>query len=113
MAQITIYGASDDLVEIDGEHPIAEEYEPNSDGLFRAVIADEGGSPDTAILHVQFVDPGVWMVGLAPYDEDYPVPSAWNATLGNDFGRCRYSTVLTLHLPDTATLTVLDGVDPR
>ncbi len=113
MSKVTIYGASDDLVEIEGKHAIADEYAPNEKGLFRAVIANEGGSPDTAILLVEYVDPGVWMVGLAPYDDGYAIPSYWNATLGWDSTLCAYSATLTLELLDTATLEVLDGRDPR
>lgn len=112
MTRVRIYGASDDLVEIDGNHPIAEEYGPGDRGLFRAVLSDTV-SADTALLYVEYVDPGVWMVGLAPHDDGFPIPAAWSPTIGHDSALCDYSAVLVLDLPATVTLEVLDGTDPR
>ena len=54
-----------------------------------------------------YVNPGTWMVGIAPLDEDNPIPD-WGITLGAS-PDCAYSAGLTLTVPDGTTLTLKSG----
>ncbi len=112
MTTIRISGASDDLVEISGRHPICDEYAPDGDGRFVASI--DGGGLDAAWLVVQYLDPGVWLVGLAPWDEGYEIPAAWNARYVRPLAsEPDYTAVLELDIPDSVVLTVKTGTDHR
>ena len=55
---ITVYGASDDLIEVEGD--LSEEWSPLSDGA-----SDDGGLlafSDGTVLRVAYTDDGVWRV---------------------------------------------------
>lgn len=111
MATVRIYGSSDDLIEVEGEHAIAEEYGATSDGVFEAVISSIGKA---AIRVIAQLHSSVWMVGVAPYDEGYAAPAAWNLRLVPPTpNENEYTSVLELDLPESATLEVIRGVDHR
>jgi hypothetical protein len=71
---ITIYGASDDLIEIEGEAAGCDEY-PADD-------ADSGsfvliGTDDRQLrVRVSYGHNGVWVIALSPVDEDVPALTA-------------------------------------
>lgn len=64
MADVTIYGASDDLIEVEGDVPGCDEY--NGENATLLLVGDEGALRVT----VRFDEDGNWMVGVAPRDED-------------------------------------------
>ena len=66
MAKVTIYGASDDLIEIDGG--IEEEFSPGEDDA--AYLAFSDGT----VLHIEYTDSGFWRItrrvtGTAGYEK--------------------------------------------
>lgn len=92
MARFKVYGASDDLVEFEGD--FSEEFPTN--GHWEGVLtAPDGG---TAILYVDYRGTGTWTVTLGQWEEDYILP-AWAVDLSTDLGTIGYSTVLTLEVP--------------
>jgi hypothetical protein len=54
--KVTIYGASDDLIEVDGD--ISEEFPLNNTGNDGDVLAFSDGT----ILRIAYTDPGVWRI---------------------------------------------------
>ena len=67
MSVITIYGASDDLVEVEGTVPGCDEY-PTEDVWLRVI-----GEGKTTRIRVRFGDAGTWAITVAPLDEDVPM----------------------------------------
>lgn len=68
MHEVTIYGASDDLIEVEGDAPGCDEY--NTD---HAVFILRGSGEVTGGVTRVTVDYGAggcWMIGVAPVDED-------------------------------------------
>lgn len=70
---VTIYGASDDLIEIEGTAPGCDEY--NSEA---ATFIVRGEQHDDLIagrtrVTVAYVAPGVWSLDLAPVDDGIPM----------------------------------------
>jgi hypothetical protein len=100
MKEITIYGASDDLVEIDGG--IREEFYCKND--FTTLLLE---SPDaTAIVTVAYTKQGTWAVGLAPGDEGIGIPDHWGFLIEMS-PEVDYSTQLRITNPP-AELTIKD-----
>ena len=64
---VTVYGASDDLIEIDGEAPGCDEY-PGESAVF--VLHGDGAR---TWVEVSYESPGVWAIKVAPVDEDVPM----------------------------------------
>lgn len=64
---VMIYGASDDLVEVEGVIPGCDEY---SEAPGRFIVIGETGSTRVTI---QYNEDGVWAVTLSPLDEDTPM----------------------------------------
>ena len=97
MRVLKFYGASDDLFEIEGTR--GEEPDERDEGTVEVKDSEGNG------LHVHCVygvtGTACWMVGVAPIDEDIPIPD-WpmKFTLG---GR-GYSAMLTLEAPDDAVV---------
>lgn len=70
VSDITISGASDDLIEIEGNAPGCDEYNvPDGHGSF--VVTCEGGRAVRVV--VTFGRGGVWAVSLAPIDDGFPM----------------------------------------
>lgn len=67
MSDVTIYGSSDDLIEIDGDVRGCDEYNGE-----RASFVLVGGE---AQLHVrvEYTKGGVWEIAVAPVDEGVPM----------------------------------------
>ena len=95
---LTIYGASDDLVEADGIEG-ADEF--GTSGHWIGMIVAPGG--DTAMIYVDYRRNGCWTVALGRYDEDYALPS-WGVEIVSDDSLCGYSTVARIRLPKGSTL---------
>lgn len=54
MTEITVYGASDDLIEVDGA--IVEEFNPRSNDPVLLAFSDG------TVLRIQYSDTGVWRI---------------------------------------------------
>lgn len=67
---ITIFGASDDLIEIEGDAKGCDEYTA-TEGTFIAYCS--GG--ETVRFTVRFTPRGVWGIEFEPVDEDIPMPA--------------------------------------
>jgi hypothetical protein len=58
MPEVTIYGASDDLIEVEGD--IREEYYARDAGdMANAVVF-----PDGSVVAIEYTPAGVWRIGL-------------------------------------------------
>lgn len=99
MATLTIYGASDDLVEVEGIEG-ADEF--NCNGSWVGVLeAPDGG---TAFVYVDYRNNnGCWTVTLGRWEEDYALPT-WPVTITSNDEACRYSTFATIEVPDGTTI---------
>jgi|ERR1044071_5669060 hypothetical protein len=93
---ITIYGASDDLVEVDGCEG-ADEF--NADDWSADLIAPDGGHMR---VYCRFELTGCWSVGVGQPDEDYQLPG-WPVTITQapamNPGNPGYSAKLTIDAP--------------
>lgn len=68
MSQVTIYGASDDLIEIEGD--LNEEFNPSYDGDGMLLAFGDG-----TVLDVRYDDGGIWRItqriaGSATFEKD-------------------------------------------
>lgn len=70
MSTVTIYGSSDDLIEIEGDAKGCDEYNAE-EGTFVLI-----GSEGKARVHVSYLDGGVWGIRVSPVEEDAPMPVA-------------------------------------
>lgn len=101
MATITVYGSSDDLVEIGGVEG-ADEFSLGIDDSWVGVIEAPNG--DTALLYVDLRQNGCWTSALGLYEEDYSLPN-WPMTISVDSARGNaYSTYTTIEVPDGTTI---------
>lgn len=90
----TIYGASDDLVEIEG--PGGDEV-----GCYNKRVIVTIHAPDKSSgVHVTmaYVDPCVWQATVAQLDEDIPIPPCRVTSRG-------YTAVVEIDAPDGATVS--------
>jgi hypothetical protein len=87
MKHLTIYGASDDLIEIEGDVKGADEY-PAEDATF--VI---GG------LEVRVTFDGEWWIACKPVDEDFAIACENIVLTQHEKG---YSMQLDMDVPDDA-----------
>lgn len=97
--EIRIYGASDDLVEVEGA--TREEFSAYGDDRWLGVLASPSG--EQLLLTAEYTGRGTWAIGVAPVDEDIPMPS-WPISVGQAMEN-RYSAMLTITVPDGVTLT--------
>lgn len=95
-----IYGASDDLIEVEdikgadefgayGSEPIRDEF----------IVAGSGGQ-----LRLIAIYDGCWSFAIAPVDEDVPIPN-WPVRVS--LGERGYSTLLEIDTPPDATINRL------
>lgn len=103
--KITIYGYSDDLIEVEGCEG-ADEFSPGNDRWQGDLVA-----PDVAQqmrVHCWFDDDGCWQVGVGQPVEDVQLP-AWPITITQQpHGRPDapgYSALLTIDAPEGTRLT--------
>lgn len=96
---VALYGASDDLVEVeDAAGTLTEEYSASS-GTWVGVLTDTVNG-DTAYVYVRYEGSGCWTATLGIYEEGYNLPE-WNPRTVLQHG---YATALLLDLPDSVSL---------
>lgn len=101
MAKLTVYGASDDLVELDGIDGADEFSIGNKDSWTGVLVAPNG---ETALLYVDYRRNGCWTTALGLYEEDYSLPD-WPVTITVDAKNgSSYSTYMTVEVPDGTTV---------
>ncbi|TDN54951.1 hypothetical protein EC843_1011010 [Buttiauxella sp. JUb87] len=99
MKELRFYGASDDLFECEGA--IREEI-----GCFNDAGKYHLKSSEGELLVVgQYLDTGLWSVGLSPVGEGAAVPPWPTSYSIYEHG---YSTLLTLQVPDDTVLVMED-----
>ena len=108
---ITIYGASDDLIEVEGcdgadEFNVYGTYKAPSPVMWSADLIAPGG--DSMQVHAILTDRGCWAIAVGQSDEDIPLPS-WPVTV-RQHRSIPYSTVVEIAAPDG---TRLDNVWPE
>ena len=105
---ITVYGASDDLVEVAG-CTNADEF--NSDDWHGDLCAPDG---TTMRIHARYEIHGCWSVGVSQVDEEYQLPG-WPVTITQAAAmspdKPGYSALLTIEAPEGTYLTGLDEGD--
>ena len=101
MATLTVYGSSDDLVEIAGVEG-GDEF--NCDGSWSGVIVAPNG--DTALLYVDYRR-GTWSSSLALYEEGYKLPE-WDVKITGDGEMNDYSTYTEITVPDGTKIIPVD-----
>lgn len=108
MTTVTIYGASDDLVEVAG-CPNADEF--NVRGDWHGDLCHETG---TMRVYARYETDGVWSVGVSQVDEEHQLPG-WPVTITQapamNPDNPGYSALLTIEAPDGTYLTGLDEDD--
>lgn len=119
MRTIKIYGASDDLFEVETDH---RDGEPDEIGCSHQLAAVKiAAGEDAIIVHGRYnATPGcaAWMIGISQVDEEIPLPAwpmTWGVTgAGTGYPRHKvgYSVLLTIEAPDNAEITeILPGPD--
>lgn len=99
---LKFYGASDDLLEIDGTRGEEPDEIGAYDGPRTVKVYDRFGN---CLLVTALYSPasnGCWMIGISQADEDQPLPTwpmTWAAT--------GYTTTLTIEVPDDAVVAVI------
>ena len=89
MPELIFYGASDDLIEVEGA--IEEEYPADSGD--RANLLVFGPDERSAIVSVGYTEDGVWAVTYGQAYEDTPVYEGRVTARG-------YTAVLTIEVPE-------------
>jgi hypothetical protein len=108
---LVFYGASDDLFEVEGSRgdepdeigcfghiPVVKVVTPAGEGM---IVLGVYNSDDLPVAY-----PACWAIGVAPLDEDVPIP-AWPISIA--LGGRGYSAALTLTAPADAVVTVVAG----
>lgn len=67
---VQFYGASDDLIEVEGDAPGCDEY--NTEKAVFLVVAENGAK---AYVGLRYAMGGVWAAEVVQVDEDVPLPS--------------------------------------
>ena len=104
---ITIYGYSDDLVEVEG---LGTDLEFNVyDEHWQGDLVAPGGSvAESMRVHCWYGDSGCWQVGVGQTDESAQLPP-WPVTIAqkphDDPGSPGYSALLSIDAPEGTTLT--------
>jgi len=114
MKTITMYGASDDLVEInggawyDGGWTAGDEEYGAFDGLDMFAL-DEADVPRLRVSAI-YSRSGCWGFAVGLLDEERPWPDGWEATIRQSKG---HSTVLVLSGPDLKGIITEDTWEER
>jgi len=105
---ITIYGASDDLVEVSGCEG-ADKFNIYSQTWTGDLAAPDGSQMR---VYVRYEDNGCWSAGVSQVDEDHPL-GGWAVTITQAAAlnpdNPGYSALLTVDAPDGTRLTVQDA----
>ena len=99
MKKIWIYGASDDLIEIEGD--IEDEFNVES-GVGTLLLYSPANNESVAV-EVRYQKSGTWSVAPYSLDEDHQLPS-WYMRIKQSTS-CKYSTGLGITAPDDLTIT--------
>lgn len=99
MPTLTIYGASDDLIEVDGIEGADEFSKPK--GSWTGLIENPDGNK--LAVFVDYRRTGTWTVAFGQYDEDSTVPD-WPLSFEVDEELCSYSMKATLEVPEGTTI---------
>lgn len=102
MIKIEAYGASDDLVEIEGCEG-ADEFN-HYKGVWRGDLV----APDDASVRLHIFYDGCWHVAVGQVDEDHDFPN-WPISFRQE--AAGYSTVATVEAPDGTRLTNVGTAD--
>jgi len=103
--KVEIYGASDDLVEVEGKIKGADEYS-YADGTWKGVLEAPNG--ESALVFVDYRDNGFWTVSVTPYEEGYKV---WPVEYAVIDANCRYSLTATVEVPEGTVFKSLSNED--
>ncbi len=95
---LTIYGASDDLCEIEGS--VRKEFCDTS-GAFELIIASSDGAMR---VFVRNEDNGCWSVAIGQIDEGARLP--WPVAFGRP-EHCAYSVAVTIDCPADAQVVLV------
>lgn len=108
--KLKIYGASDDLIEVDGdlrEEFYADKIGKGLEGKTITLSRIVGGTVEGLDIHVRYERGGVWSVAVSQLDEDIDLPD-WGYALKNE----SYSTVLELdRVPEDVIMTANGSED--
>lgn len=99
MKKLVFYGASDDLLELDGD--MQGEFDAYT-GKAVKVSSIDGEMLVVAIYAPSSVHASVWSIGIAPADEGQPIPE-WPMQYGIAVNG--YSPALTIICPDDIVVT--------
>lgn len=103
--KITIYGASDDLVEVEGCEG-ADEFYVYGDGRWQGDLAPPG-EVEQMRVHCWYSDDGCWQVGVGQVIEDHQLP-AWPVTITQapamNPANPGYSALLSIDAPEGTRL---------
>jgi len=98
MRILKFYGVSDDLFEIEGT--VGDEPDERNSGTVELI--DENGDGLRVYCDYAVTNNACWVVGIAPLDEDIPLPE-WPMSF--KLGGRGYSTELTMEVPDSVIVT--------
>ena len=105
MTTITIYGASDDLVEVDGCEG-ADEFNTRGD-WYGCLVAPDGSGMLAHARYGEGTDGACWLVGVSQITENQQLPG-WPVTITQQPpmgpGKPGYSALLTIEAPDGTKL---------
>lgn len=82
---IVIYGYSDDLIEIDGDAPGCDEYNPgypDDTSEFLITTVGDGGAEAKVRVRVTYNTDGVWEITTRQVEEDMPTPEVHLSSRG-------------------------------
>lgn len=95
MKTIKFSGHSDDVLVVEGMSEAGDEYYLPTNG---PIVLDLVHECSDGILPMKltagYITPGMWMIGLAPFDEDIPMPH-WRTRWSFD----GYTAVLEIDVP--------------
>lgn len=103
MAKVTIYGASDDLIEVEGIDG-ADEFNDTS-GHWRGLLEAPNG--EAAIVYVDYRPDGTWTVALGVFEEGILLP-AWPQSFEVNPANCEYSVTATIEVPDGTRISEIE-----
>lgn len=101
---LKFYGASDDLFEIEGTG--GDEPDERNPGTIQ--ITTPSGEGLRVYCQYSIADNACWMVGVAPIDEDIPIPN-WPCMFS--LSERGYSAMLTMAVPVDAVVTNVSECD--
>jgi len=102
MTDVLIYGYSDDLVEVEGDLVNNEkEYDAWGGASF---LLEAPNGEQCVVFVIGDEDTGCWVIAPGQVNEDIPLPD-WNFATVYRPDLCRYSTVLTMRVPEGTVIS--------